>query len=228
MAKATSLLVLANMAIFIYLSLGGVAEETILALAFSGDNLSMGRWWVLLTSMFIHGDVFHITLNSLALFFFGKALESRVAMGKYLTIYFAGGVAGSLLSLFFYLPDVPIVGASGAIFAVMGAAMLLKPFELVSFPYVLPLPIALVGVIYSLSNVALLFSSTESNVAYIAHVGGLATGIALGSGEKGGKKGLLVVLGVLAFISLAPVVLSYVIPPDYTVLIRDGLKKWVP
>lgn len=224
MRKITEVIIILNIVVFLYLGVSGMSEGYITAnLAFSGENIGNGRYWVPFTALLIHGNIVHLILNSIALFFFGNALEPKVGNVKYLLIYLSGGVGGFLLSILFYSPSIPIVGASGSIFAIMGAAMLLHPFELISYPYLVPLPIAFVGVLYSIKNVLDLASGREGNIAYIAHVGGLAIGVLLGLREEGSKKGLFIVIATLALIMLAPFLITKLLPPDYTSLIGKAI-----
>ncbi len=229
MRKITEILILLNVLVFVYMSFGGLSDSYVISnLAFSGENLAEGKWWVLFTSLFIHGSLLHIALNSLALFFFGNALEPRVSNLRYILIYFLGGIAGFGVSYFFYSPSTPIIGASGSIFAIMGAAMLLHPFELVSFPFIVPLPVAFVGVIYSIANIVSFFSSSESNIAYIAHVAGLVVGVAIGLQQEGGKRGLLIVIATFLLVMLAPFLIQKILPPDYTLLLGKAIYDFSP
>lgn len=224
MRKITEVIIVLNIVVFLYLGVSGMSEGYITAnFAFSGENIGNGKYWVPFTALLIHGNIVHLILNSIALFFFGNALEPKVGNVKYLLIYLSGGVGGFLLSMLFYSPSIPIVGASGSIFAIMGAAMLLHPFELISYPYLVPLPIAFVGVLYSIKNVLDLASGREGNIAYIAHVGGLAIGVLLGLREEGSKKGLFIVIATLALIMLAPFLITKLLPPDYTSLIGKAI-----
>ncbi|MCX8067563.1 MAG: rhomboid family intramembrane serine protease [Anaerolineae bacterium] len=77
-----------------------------------------GEWWRLLTAIFLHADFLHIAFNSYALYTFGTRLESIYGQGRFLALYLLSGVAGSALS--FALSPRAAVGASGAIFGVIG------------------------------------------------------------------------------------------------------------
>ncbi len=95
------------------------------------------RW---ITSMFLHGGLLHIIGNMLFLWIFGCAVEGRLGYLKYFLLYFIGGIAGSFLHLLFSGPNNPEVwgiGASGAIMAVVGAAMYIFPFAPVTFFYLM-------------------------------------------------------------------------------------------
>lgn len=81
-----------------------------------------GEYYRLVTSMFLHGSLVHLAFNGMALFSFGQEVERRYGPGKFLLIYFLGGLGGSVLSLLWSANN--SVGASGAIFALFGAVAL--------------------------------------------------------------------------------------------------------
>ena len=204
--------------IFIYIALlphnlqGKIFEDY----GYSTDNFLGGKPWVIFTSLFLHGSVSHLILNMIALFFFGGAVEERLTGRKYLLIFFSGGLLGNLISSLFYSPSQIAVGASGAIFALMGAAILIKPFEFILFPFLIPIPIVLVGLIMILGNIMAILSGAETNIAYEAHITGFLVGLAFGFKEERSLKGLIVALLLLGVIILFPVVLSVLLMFDYT------------
>ena len=134
------------------------------------------RPWTLITSIFVHGGFGHILGNMITLYFFGSFLMSLVGETNFLIVYFAGGIMGGL----FYVlmpssPFAPVVGASGAIFAVGGALAVMRPKQTV---YVIPLPVPIplwVAVIGGFIIVSLL-----PYVAWQAHLGGMVYGLAMG------------------------------------------------
>tara|TARA_B100000963_G_scaffold359405_1_gene386677 strand:+ start:2925 stop:3842 length:918 start_codon:yes stop_codon:yes gene_type:complete len=89
--------------------------------------------WTIITSMFLHLDVFHILFNMLYLFLFGQILSSRMGSQSVVTVYTFGGIVGAFLYLSFYnlTPGVGVnhlaLGASGGVMAVMAAATTLNP-----------------------------------------------------------------------------------------------------
>ncbi len=146
----------------------------------------------ILTSMFLHGSWLHIIFNMWGLWVFGDNLEDRLGHFKYLLFYLITGIAAALLHMFFNAgSEVPTVGASGAIAGVMGGYFLLYPSARVLtlvpffFLYFTWLPAWLVlgywFVVQFLSGAAT--SITRYNqgggVAFWAHVGGFAAGLAL-------------------------------------------------
>jgi membrane associated rhomboid family serine protease len=105
--------------------------------------------------------------------------------------------------------SVPTIGASAAIFGLMGTAMLVKPFEFVFYPYLIPVPLIIVALLYTLYNigafVAVLFLGEASEIAYAAHIGGLFTGALFGFREEGAKRGILVLVMIILLLVLIPV-----------------------
>src|SRR3989344_4111108 len=91
MRNITELIIALNVSVFLYMGISGMSEGYITAnFAFSGENISNGKYWVPFTALLIHGNIIHLILNSIALFFFGNALEPKVGNVKYLLIYLAG------------------------------------------------------------------------------------------------------------------------------------------
>src|SRR4029077_21253257 len=84
-----------------------------------GPAVRAGGYWRLVTSMFLHGSILHLALNGWALYQLGALFEILVGSPRMLLVYFATGLAGSLVSAWF--SQVPSVGASGAIFGLLGA-----------------------------------------------------------------------------------------------------------
>jgi membrane associated rhomboid family serine protease len=80
-----------------------------------------GAWWQLVTSMFTHVDLWHLAMNLFALFLFGPALERIMGRVRFLLVYFLGGLTGSVVVFWLSNPDGATLGASGALYAVLGA-----------------------------------------------------------------------------------------------------------
>jgi membrane associated rhomboid family serine protease len=151
------------------------------------------EYYRLITSMFLHGDFLHILFNMWGLFIFGRDIESSVGSGRFTLLYFLSGIVGGMAYVLYMLTYaatydpraafVPAIGASGAVFGVMGSFAVLYPRRPVAFfLYFLPIiapafaAITLMGLIQTLLALALPFSS----IAYTAHVGGLAVGMLMG------------------------------------------------
>jgi len=182
-------------------------------LAFSGDNLIRGRVWTMITSLFIHADPLHLIGNMLFLYVFGNTIEEELGPNKTIGAFFFGGVLSFLLSLLFYNPSVPLIGASAAIFTLASIVMLTKPLK---FSIILFMPQGLVAILYFVYNAIAVYSGAEGNVAYISHIIGFAIGIPFGlSWSKDWIRNLIITLGLLAayiliVIILVPYILSLI------------------
>ncbi|MFC2056962.1 rhomboid family intramembrane serine protease, partial [Chloroflexota bacterium] len=85
--------------------------------------------WTILTNMFIHApfpSIWHILGNMVTLYFFGSYLSRLIGDGKFLTVYFLGGILGNLAFILLASPWSIAIGASGAVFAVAGALTVLR------------------------------------------------------------------------------------------------------
>lgn len=183
------------------------SEVLIEYLAFSGVNLLKGRVWTLVTSLFIHGDIVHLVGNMLFLYIFGNTIEEEMGAAKTIGVFFIGGIITFPLSLLFYDATTPLIGASAAIFTLAAIVMLIKPLKLSIFLF---LPQGLVAILYFVYNALAVYSGTEGNVAYIAHVIGFAIGVPFGlAWSKDWLKNLLISVALLI---VYIVVVSILIP----------------
>jgi membrane associated rhomboid family serine protease len=133
-----------------------------------------------LSSMFLHGDILHIAFNMWSLWIFGNNVEEAFGRAGYIGMYLAGGILATLGYAVFNLDStIPLVGASGAIAAVMGAYLVLFPthriLSLVFFFFV-PVPAVLFIGIWFVGQFSI---DPASNVAWEAHVGGFAFGVVI-------------------------------------------------
>jgi hypothetical protein len=200
--KLTWLLVAAAVLIFVYSFF--VAPDTgkfYETYGFSGENL-VARPYVIVTSIFLHASVVHLLSNILVWIFFGLAVESELGTRKMLLIFFLGAFAGDMLSLLFYSFDTISVGASAAIFALVGFGMLVRPLDLSYYPLIIPLPLAFVGMAYVLFNVYGFVFNIDPEISYVGHFGGLAVGLLFGMRYKGVWHSLKVVAATLAVMAL--------------------------
>lgn len=134
-----------------------------------------GEYYRLVTSMFLHGGIVHLLLNGWALYQLGSMVEIWMGSGRMLLIYFVGGIAGSIASTFW--TQSLSVGASGAIFALLGAliAFLLRRREFLN-AQAKGLLSQLVG--WAVINV--FFGFSVPGIDNAAHLGGCAGGFLLG------------------------------------------------
>lgn len=140
-----------------------------------GPAVAEGQYWRLITSMFLHGGIAHLLLNGYALFQLGALFEAWLGSTRLTLTYFVTGVAGSLASILW--TNAPSVGASGAIFGLLGAliAFLLRRREHLT-PGAKSLMMQLVG--WAAINV--FFGFSVPGIDNAAHLGGIAAGFLLG------------------------------------------------
>ncbi len=148
------------------------------------------RPWTVFTSMFLHGNAWHLFVNMLVLFFFGGELERRTGSKKFLEIFLIAGIVGNIgFTLFSYVTGtfLPAVGASGAIFGVFATLAIVAPeIRVVMLLFPIPLKIRHVLVVFALWD--LFFLPRGGPIANSAHLAGLAIGLLYGYRLK--KKGI--------------------------------------
>lgn len=130
--------------------------------------ISLGEYWRLLTSMFLHADIMHLVFNMLALFILGRDIERFFGKKKFLVIYFISGLIGSALS-YLIVPNVS-VGASGAIFGLMGANLFLYKINPTVYKRIYGSDFLI------LIGVNLVIGFIRPNIDMAGHIGGLIGG----------------------------------------------------
>lgn len=138
----------------------------------------------LFTYSFFHGDFMHLAGNMLFLWIFGDNVEDALGHVRFLLFYLVGGAAAALAEAAFGAAgDVPLIGASGAISACLGAYLLLYPkvriWVLVLMRLPIPLPAYGVIAVWVITQIAFILTSEDMGVAWWAHLGGFAAGMAL-------------------------------------------------
>ncbi|MEM2180891.1 MAG: rhomboid family intramembrane serine protease [Nitrososphaeria archaeon] len=135
--------------------------------------------WTFITSIFLHADFEHLLFNMIALFFFGLGLENMVGRKLFAIIFILSGIIGNIGYLIADpLSLIPGVGASGAIYGIVGTLVVLTPFRRVFLYGFLPIPLILLVILWTLIDFAGLFS--PSTIAHSAHLAGLIIGILFG------------------------------------------------
>ncbi len=127
--RATLILALANIGVFIWLTVTGSTEDVLFMLHHGACYTPLileGEYYRLFTGMFLHFGLMHLIYNMLCLFTLGNLLEQEIGTVRFLVVYLAGGLAGNLASmaaeLYFHRRQFAVsAGASGALFAVTGA-----------------------------------------------------------------------------------------------------------
>ncbi|RMH29473.1 MAG: rhomboid family intramembrane serine protease [Planctomycetota bacterium] len=157
-----------------------------------GSPASVAAWVTILTSMFMHSGWGHLAVNMWTLWLFGDNVEERLGVGRYLALYLIAGVSAALVHIWTNAGSaVPTVGASGAISGVVGAYALLYPRARV----IVMVPVLFLPYFFAISAIAfvmiwfvfqvisgtmeLVRPADVGGVAWWAHIGGFAAGLAL-------------------------------------------------
>jgi len=194
-------LILLNVLVFVWeVSLGPEIEVAVRALGLVPakflQSSGLERWLPLFTSMFLHGGVWHLVSNMLALWIFGDNVEDRMGHLRYLVFYLLSGVIAGLTHVFFNpLSPIPTVGASGAISGVLAAYLVLFPrasvytlipiflfwVEVVRIPAVIYLGLWFLSQLMNgaFALVAARTVQSMGGVAWWAHIGGFVAGLVL-------------------------------------------------
>ena len=129
-----------------------------------------GGWWELITSIFTHQQIWHIGSNLLSLWMIGPLVEYAMGRARYLVAYLVCGLAGSFLVLATGIHDQYSLGASGAIFGLMGILLVLFLRR--------GLPLQQLGTVLVLNFVV---TFTVPDISWQAHVGGFIAGVLIGA-----------------------------------------------
>ncbi|MDH6435894.1 membrane associated rhomboid family serine protease [Streptomyces sp. SAI-144] len=174
----TKILIGINLAVFIAIRTNtSLADDLSLIAAWPPapftptQGVADGQYYRLVTSMFAHQEIWHIGFNMLGLWWLGGPLEAALGRARYLAVYFVSGLAGSALAYLLADPGTQTLGASGAIFGLLGAtAVLMRRLNYDPRP------------IIALLVINLIFTFGWSSISWQAHIGGLVAGLITGYG----------------------------------------------
>jgi membrane associated rhomboid family serine protease len=190
-------LLIANIAVYMIQSVLRIDLET----TFAYHNFSMHEMGLfnpiqIFTYMFLHGGSGHIFSNMFGLFMFGPMLERFMGSKRFLILYIVSGVGAALLygginlyeiskytvdsAEYTIMMSTPMVGASGAIFGMLGAfARLFPNTEMIIFPLPIPIKAKYLVSLYALFEIFSGIYNIMPGVAHFAHIGGLIFGVLL-------------------------------------------------
>ncbi|MGH3022998.1 MAG: rhomboid family intramembrane serine protease [Gaiellaceae bacterium] len=201
-AVVTKTLIGANILVFlvsIAQGSGGLrpADSFVVEWALYAPAVADGEWWRLITAAFLHASLIHLGFNMLMLWWFGQALESALGRGRFLGVYFVSALAGSAGALLL-TPDSYTLGASGAVFGILGAGLVLERNQIYVFGGGALLVIVL--------NLAFTFLG-PGNISIGGHLGGLVGGmlamLALSAAGRHPVHGRFDALSFLALLGIA-------------------------
>jgi membrane associated rhomboid family serine protease len=216
--RATYAIIAVNVLVFLgqALSAGGGAAvrngDVYSGGVLNGFAVHDGEWWRLLTSGFLHADPIHLLLNMVGVYFLGQILEPALGTVRFVALYLGSLFAGSL-GVMLLSPEGNTLGASGAVFGLLGATFLImrqrgvNPMQTFIGPYLI-------------LSVVLTF---RPGISVGAHLGGLAGGLLcaeiIGAAERQGRRGKL--LGIAGCVAVAVVAVVVAIAAAGTVSLYD-------
>ena len=196
--RVTVTLIMINLVVWLLQVIPGSTVTTTLLYA---PLLTVLEPWRMITAGFVHSpdSVWHILINAYSIYIFGRVIEPMLGPAKFLTLYLVSIFGGSAMVLWLSEPVVPVVGASGAFFGLMGAYfILLRAIGDNS------------GLLVGLIAVNLVFGFLVPGISWQGHLGGLLAGMAITSVYartrfRSGLSQKIQVLGVIGAIVLATI-----------------------
>ena len=187
-APATYVLIALNVAAFLAEIAGGtgglstVSGSVVFDFGLQGLGVADGEWYRIVTGAFLHAGFIHIAFNMFLLFVLGRMLEPAIGTPRFLFLYFASLLAGSFGALALTDPIDITVGASGAVFGILGATVLIarrRGFDQIA------------GQLGILLLINLAFTFGASRISVGGHLGGLLGGLVCALLIVAGERGML-------------------------------------
>src|SRR5947207_4569586 len=161
-------------------------------------GVAHGEWWRLVTAAFLHYGPLHLAINMYSLFFAGTLLEHVIGRWRFLLLYVGSGIAGSAGAILLS-PNSVTVGASGAIFGILGALFVLERRGNITTG----------GQIAGLIVINLIFTFAVANISVGGHIGGLIGGVILMWLLVHSRRSAAYSIGATAAVVAASVVVAY-------------------
>ncbi len=171
--NATLVLIAVNVGVFF---LTRVSPDFLVNLAMVPAYVARGRFWLLFTYMFAHGGISHLFFNMLGLFFFGTHVEKELGSREFLLFYLLTGVLAGAFSFAAYAATGAwvtfLIGASGAVYAVLLAFAALFPGSIIYVWGILPVRAPVLVLAYTAIEIGSQLFSFRSGVAHLTHLAG--------------------------------------------------------
>ncbi|MFJ7756428.1 rhomboid family intramembrane serine protease [Peribacillus muralis] len=170
--RAVTVLILIMMFVFV-LVLFPIIPGNLLFYYGSGVNLFIndGQWWRLVTPIFLHSTFTHLLFNGFSLAIFGPALEKFLGSFKFLLFFLTTGILANIATFLFKPLTYTHIGASGAIFGLLGFFLYLVLFNKNYFTSNER------NTVYTLTGIAIIMTFIQPQINVVGHLAGLATGI---------------------------------------------------
>jgi membrane associated rhomboid family serine protease len=154
-----------------------IQGQTFVVMPGASPGVADGGWWRLITAAFLHYGPIHLGLNMLALYWYGPVLEQVIGRWRYLLLYVAAGLAGSAGALWLS-PNAVTVGASGAIFGVFGALLVLERRGVIQSGGQI-LGLVILNLVFTFAISGLSLATGSAGISIGGHIGGLIGGFGL-------------------------------------------------
>ena len=142
MPYLTYTLIALNLIVYLFVeNFNGWSATYITLFKYGLSDLTLNTYglWQIVTSMFVHINLLHLLLNLVGLFSFGRALESIMGTKRFAILYFGAGFFGAMFAVLFS-PTMIVVGASGAIFGMLGLYCIISPLSRIKLFYIFKIP----------------------------------------------------------------------------------------
>jgi membrane associated rhomboid family serine protease len=156
----------------------------------------------LFTYIFLHGNLVHLIVNSIALYGAGTIVEREIGHTKFLGTFILSGIfAGIVHSYLNPQSGIPLVGASGAVFGIIAIMFLLMPFK-ITYALVVPMPSVIVGLMLTLVEISAFWLASDPGIAHDVHLAGFFIGgiTAFMIDQKKASKGLVISIIILVLL----------------------------
>jgi membrane associated rhomboid family serine protease len=205
-ATATRVLIGINVLVYALTAAQGRGNGSIFErFVLFGPFVDQGDWWRLVTSMFLHWSLLHIAFNMIALYSIGTVVEQYLGTARFVPLYLVSGLAGSAGALL-QAPVSPIAGASGAVFGILGAMLVLE--------WNVTNRWAGQALTWIVINLAISF--TVPGISWGGHVGGLIGGILItlaygnfGRGRSAYGRLSIPAIATLVVVAVGSIALAY-------------------
>jgi len=169
-SKITYIILAANIIIF-FLT---IIPPIFYFLALTPTEAINGKFWQFFTFMYVHGSFEHLFLNMFALVVFGPRIESEMGKTKFFIFYSISGIFSGIFHILLTgINSIPLIGASGAIFAILTAFGFMFPKDIIYVNLLLPVPAIVYVILMGILQIIYAISGAQPGVSNYGHIGGM-------------------------------------------------------